>query len=81
MNLPAGDGTLQQVAHDTLISLASYLDYLNNGSPYIYFFSYFYFNHEALIPEYLHIKPFTSLPDPIDSSGGTSFNNAIERGI
>ena len=68
-------------AHATLSLLASFLDGLNQGSPFVYFFSYFYFNHIAEIPEYLHIKPFTPLPGPPGATGGTSFNNAIERGV
>ena len=68
-------------AHGALETLVGYLDSENQGSPFVYFFSYFYFNHIAEIPEYLHIKPFTPLPGPPGATGGTSFNNAIERGV
>ena len=77
-NQPTG---LMPIAHAVLTWFATLLDNANNGSPFIYFFSYFYFNHVADIPEYLHIKPFTPLPPPPSPSGGTSFNNAIARGI
>ena len=68
-------------AHGVLTTMASFLDSANQGSPFIYFFSYFYFNHIAEIPEYLHIKPFTPLPPHPPATGGTSFNHAIERGV
>ena len=68
-------------AHGALTTIASILDSANQGSPFIYFFSYFYFNGIAEIPEYLHIKPFTPLPPYPAATGSTSFNNAIERGV
>ena len=72
---------LMPTAHATLSLFANILDSANQGSPFIFYFSYFYFNHVADIPEYLHIKPFTPLPGPPAASGGTNFNNAILRGI